>query len=156
MRQEIFGCKILYFTSSKQWTWANWFWYNKFTWFKNWFSFHWLLCRLETGLKYQLPPNSLLKLNLTTICPFYSIRFHCTCFSCFVWVLFEVKASDFMKGSWKQQTLNLMLACLLASQPANNKSNYAKSEYEHLTLVHQALEQEILILIVKNIIELHF
>ena len=57
----------------------------------------------------------------------------------------ELKAADFEFD-----------ACLLACQPANNKSNYAKSEYEHLTLVHQALEQEILILIVKNIIELHF
>ena len=51
----------------------------------------------------------------------------------------ELKAADFEFD-----------ACLLACQPANNKSNYAKSEYEHLTLVQQALEQEILILIVKK------
>ena len=34
----------------------SWFWYNRFTWFTNWFSFHRLLCRQETSLKYQLSP----------------------------------------------------------------------------------------------------
>ena len=50
-RQELFCCKILYFTPSSEHQ------QNKFTWFTNWFSFHRLLQTQETSRKYQLSPR---------------------------------------------------------------------------------------------------
>ena len=49
-KARAFGCKILYFNLSSEHQ------LNKFTWFKNWFSFHRLLQTEETSQKYKLFP----------------------------------------------------------------------------------------------------
>ena len=58
----MFGCEdsdksslvAIYFISLQKLSWNNSFWYNTFTWFTNWFSFHRLLCTQKTSLKNQL------------------------------------------------------------------------------------------------------
>ena len=55
---QLFGCRDMWqehfgLFQSQQWTWTNWFWYNRFT---HSLLFNRLLCRQETSLKYQLSP----------------------------------------------------------------------------------------------------
>ena len=57
--RSLFGCEDKWqegfgWFHSKKWTWTNWSWFNRFTWFINWFSFHGLLCRMKISLHYQL------------------------------------------------------------------------------------------------------